>query len=39
MTPVEVDVVYDIWAGMERSASFYEVLTLIAAGITQGKQE
>ena len=32
MTPEEVELVYDIWARMERSASFYEVLRLIAAG-------
>jgi len=32
MKPEEVDSVYDIWARMEQSTSFYEVLTLIAAG-------
>ena len=32
MTDVEIELVYDIWAHMERSSSFGEVLTLIATG-------
>ena len=32
MTPEEEDQVYDIWAGMERSSSFEEILMLIAKG-------
>jgi hypothetical protein len=31
MTPEEEDHVYDVWAGMQRSSSFKEVLAIIAA--------
>ena len=32
MTPEEVELVYGIWSRMERSTSFHEVLTVVAAG-------
>jgi hypothetical protein len=32
MTPEEEDQVYDVWAAMERSTSFKEVLGMIARG-------
>jgi hypothetical protein len=31
MTPEEVELVYGVWSRRERSTSFYEVLTAIAA--------